>query len=409
MAWRAQRALLASPAGRWTAAALAVVGAGTLVALVLLWPHPTIAQPGTSVISSGVIEPATVVSVAEAQCAAESKPGCQRVVIRLEAGPRRAASSFLYLPGDEATPRLSPGDAIRVASSTPSIGGVSGELLSPSDPSLAPYAFVDFRRGDALVWLAVAFAALVLLLGRRVGALSLVAAGLGLLLVTRFVAPAIVQGSSPFGVALVGAFAAMFLAIVPLYGLGAKSLAALVGTAASLLAIGALAVIAVHAAHITGVASEEATLVQGLGGGRVSLQGLVIAGILIGALGVLNDVTVSQASTVLALRAASPHQSVAQLYRAAMAVGRDHLGATINTLVFAYAGAALPLLLIFTAEGITFSDAVGRETVATEIVAAFVGSMGLVGAVPLTTLAAAMLAVRVPPEAIADAAHGHHH
>jgi uncharacterized membrane protein len=408
-AWKSQRALLATPAGRWVAILLAALGVCTVVALFVLWPHGSSRQPGTSVVSSRAIQPATVTSVAKAVCAAESRPGCQRVGIRLDAGPRRGRTSLLFLPGDEAVPRVSPGDKIRVASNNPSIGGISGELLSPADPSQAPYAFVDFQRGTALLWLTFAFAALVFLLGSRVGAVSLVGAALGLLLVTSFVAPAILQGSSPFAVALVGAFAAMFLAIVPLYGLSAKSLAALLGTAVSLLAIAGLAVFVVHAAHITGTGSEEATLVRGLGGGRLSLQGLVVAGILIGALGVLNDVTVSQASTVLALRSASPRHTAAQLYHAAMQVGRDHLGATVNTLVFAYAGAALPVLLIFNSQGVTFSDAVGRETVATEIVAALVGSIGLIGAVPLTTLAAALLAVRVPAEAIPDQGHAHAH
>ncbi len=92
-----------------------------------------------------------------------------------------------------------------------------------------------------------------------------------------------------------------------------------------------------------------------------------------------------------------------------MEVGRDHLGATVNTLVFAYAGAALPLLLIFTSQGVNFSDAVVRETVATEIVAAFVGSIGLVAAVPLTTLVAALLAVSVPLDVIPSDEHVHAH
>ncbi|MGI9098718.1 MAG: YibE/F family protein, partial [Solirubrobacteraceae bacterium] len=109
---------------------------------------------------------------------------------------------------------------------------------------------------------------------------------------------------------------------------------------------------------MTGRSSEDATLLQSLGQGRISLGGLVLAGILIAALGVLNDVTISQASTVLALRRANPKQRFAELYRAGAEVGRDHLGATVNTLVFAYAGASLPLLLIFSSQGIGFGDAV---------------------------------------------------
>jgi uncharacterized membrane protein len=139
----------------------------------------------------------------------------------------------------------------------------------------------------------------------------------------------------------------------------------------------------------------------------MSLQGLVLAGMVIGALGVLSDVTVSQASTVLALRRADPSQSFARLYRAAVDVGRDHLGATVNTLVFAYAGASLPLLLIFTSEGLELGDALNRETVAAEIVAALVGSIGLVLSVPLTTLAATALAVRLPTETLPADEHAH--
>jgi uncharacterized membrane protein len=209
--------------------------------------------------------------------------------------------------------------------------------------------------------------------------------------------------------ALVGSFAAMYASIVLVYGIGAKSLAALLGTAISLLVTGALAVVFVHAAHITGTAGEQAGLLISLAGGRLSLQGLVLAGMVIGGLGVLNDVTVSQASTVLALRAAAPRQSFAELYRGAVGVGRDHLGATVNTLVFAYAGASLPLLLLFASEGISAGDALGRETVAAEVVAALVGSIGLIVAVPLTTVAAALLAVRLPPDSIPAGEHVHAH
>jgi uncharacterized membrane protein len=313
------------------------------------------------------------------------------------------------LPGDEAAPRLSPGDRIRVTPNAESFGNVPAEALAGSDPSQAPYGFVDFERRGSLLWLAIAFAVLVIALGRWVGAVSLVGAGAGLFLVTAFVAPAILAGSPPFVVALVGSFAAMFLAIVPLYGLGAKSLAALLGTAVSLLVIAAAAVVAVHATHITGTASEDATLVQSLGGGRLSLQGLVIAGILIGALGVLNDVTVSQSSTVLALRRANPKLHVRQLVRSGLEVGRDHLGATVNTLVFAYAGAALPLLIIFSSQDLSFGDAINRETVAGEIVAALIGSLGLICAVPLTTVTAALLAARLPTEALTAETHPHAH
>ena len=408
---RRQRALLSTRAGRTIGLGLLLLGVATAAALVALWPAQSFHSPTGAVVNSGAIDPATVTGVERATCSAESRPGCQRVSIRLDGGPEKGRYSLLYVPADEAAPRLSVGDRIRVAAAAPDYGtGVGVDPSQVTDPSEAPYAFVDFRRGGALLWLVALFTLLVVVLGRRVGALSLLSAVVGLLLVVKFVAPAILDGSSPLLVALVGAFAAMFLSIVPLYGMSAKSLASLAGTAISLVVIGLLAVIGVHAAKITGSASEEATLVQSLGGGRLSLQGLVIAGMLIGALGVLNDVAVSQASTVLALRRANATWNRRQLTGAAMDVGRDHLGATVNTLVFAYAGASLPLLLVFSSQGVGFSDAVGRETVATEIVAAVVGSIGLICAVPLSTIAATALAVAVPTEAIGpETGHGHAH
>jgi uncharacterized membrane protein len=379
--------------------------------MIALWPsgpHGVRSAQGIIVASRDVI-PATVEGVRTAVCPVETRPGCERVDFRLDGGLRPGHSSYLMLPGDEASPRPARGDRIRVTPNAESYGNVPAEALVGADPSQAPYGWVDFERRSSLLWLAVAFACFVVALGRWVGAVSLIGAAVGLLLVTTFVAPAILDGSSPFLVALVGSFAAMFLAIVPLYGVGAKSLAALLGTAVSLLLIAGMAVVFVHAAHITGTAGEEATLVQSLGGGRVSLQGLVIAGMLIGALGVLNDVTVSQASTVLALRRANPAMHVRDLLREGMHVGRDHLGATVNTLVFAYAGAALPLLLIFSSQDLTFGDAVNRETIASEVVATLVGSFGLICAVPLTTLTAALLAARLPDEAVPEGEHAHAH
>jgi uncharacterized membrane protein len=408
---RRQRALLSTRAGRVIGLGVVLLGVGTAVALVALWPSHRFHVPGTEVVDSSAIDPATVTGVERATCPAETRPGCQRVSIQLDGGRDKGEYSLLFMPADEAAPRLSVGDRIRVTAAASDYGtGVTVDPSQISDPSEAPYAFVDYRRGWPLLWLVGLFAFLVVVLGRRIGALSLIGAVVGLLLVVKFVAPAILDGSSPLLVALVGAFAAMFVSIVSLYGMSAKSLASLAGTAVSLAVIGLLAVIGVHAAKITGTASEEATFVQSLGGGRLSLQGLVIAGMLIGALGVLNDVAVSQASTVLALRRANATWSRRQLTAAAMDVGRDHLGATVNTLVFAYAGAALPLLLVFSSQGIAFSDAVGRETVASEIVAAVVGSIGLICAVPLSTIAATALAAAVPVDEIGDdGGHGHAH
>jgi uncharacterized membrane protein len=406
---RAQLAPLRTSAGRWVAIALGAFALATVVGLLLLWPSGVEHRRSSVIVASRDVIPATVKAVALAQCPLEARRGCQLVSFRLDGGLHPGRSSYLYRPGDEATPRLSPSDRIEVTPNAQALGNVPAEALAGADPSQAPYGFVDFQRRQPLIVLALVLAAFVVLLGRRVGILSLLGVVAGLFLITRFVVPAILEGSSPFVVALVGSFAAMYVTIVPLYGIGAKSLAALLGTAVSLAAIALLALIAVHAAHISGTAGEDATLVQSLSNGRISLQGLVLAGMLIGALGVLNDVTISQASTVLALRRGAPGEGARALYRQAIGVGRDHLGATVNTLVFAYAGATLPLLLLFTTGDVSFGDAINRETVATEIVAALVGSIGLIAAVPLTTGAAALLASHLPEETLPDEAHAHAH
>jgi len=127
----------------------------------------------------------------------------------------------------------------------------------------------------------------------------------------------------------------------------------------------------------------------------------------IGALGVLDDLTVSQSSTVMALRRANPRLGFGELFRSALAVGHDHIAATVNTLVLAYAGASLPVLLIFSISDTSFADAVNNEAVAEEIVATLVGSIGLIAAVPVTTALAALLAVRLDAGALTDE-HGAH-
>jgi uncharacterized membrane protein len=387
------RELARSPAGRGVMAVVAAMAVATVVALLAMWPDKQPEGRDPSVIASTDIVNAKVDAVTLGNCPVEAKAGCQIVNITVGRGTD-TAKSYLYLPGDEAVPRLSVGDEIRVVPQFESFDKLlAGQQL---DPSEAPYGFVDFRRGRPLYELALLFVVLVVFLGRRIGAASLVAVAAGLWLLTAFVVPAILAGTSPLAVALVGSFAIMFASTVLVYGFGVISLASLLGTAISLAATGIIAVIFVHAAHITGTSGEDAGLIFSLGGGRLSPQGLVLAGMVIGALGVLNDVTISQSSTVLALRRANPAQTFTDLYHGAMVVGRDHLGATVNTLVFAYAGASLPLLLIFNSNGVSLGDALVRETVATEIVAALAGSIGLIAAVPLTTLAAAALAVRLP-------------
>jgi uncharacterized membrane protein len=141
----------------------------------------------------------------------------------------------------------------------------------------------------------------------------------------------------------------------------------------------------------------------------LSLQGLLLAGMVIGALGVLDDLTVSQSSTVMALRRANPGLRFRELFKSALAVGHDHIAATVNTLVLAYAGASLPILLVFSPAETSIGEAVNFETVAEAVVGMLVGSIGLIAAVPVTTALAALLALRLDERRLEDAHVGHAH
>jgi len=282
-------------------------------------------------------------------------------------------------------------------------------MWSPGTPPPPLYSFADYDRRGPMLWLALAFVAIVLIFGRLRGGLSLIGLVVSLVIVVGWIVPAILDGRPPLLVAVIGSFAVMLATITLAHGLGPKGVAALLGTAAALGLTVALAAAFTSLASITGQSSEESLLLQ-VGQTSLSLEGLVRAGMVIGALGVLDDVTVSQASAVMALRRANPAQTARQLYQGALAVGRDHVAATVNTLVLAYAGASLPVLLLFSVGDTPFSEAVNNEAVAANIVATLVGSIGLVAAVPLTTGLAALLAVHLSPDELETEGHaGHAH
>jgi uncharacterized membrane protein len=372
---------------------VAAIAVATAVALVILWPGE-----GDTDLAAGLAAPterAEVTEVAEGPCPPPQPGTCGRASIRIESGADEGAQASLALGATALNPGLEVGDAIRVSRAAPPAPGAT----SPS------YSFVDFERRSPMLWLALAFAALVIAFGRLRGALSLIGLAASLAVVVLFVIPAILDGTSPLAVAIVGSLAVMLLTISLAHGLGPKSLAAMLGTTLSLVLVAVLALAFTEISHLTGLASEESALLQ-INEVEVSFEGLLLAGMVIAALGVLDDVTVSQASTVLALRRADPGLGFGELYRRAIDVGRDHVSATVNTLVLAYVGASLPVLLLFGSGELGFVDAVNVELVAQEVVATLVGSIGLIAAVPITTALAARLA---PASGQAGDEHGHHH
>jgi uncharacterized membrane protein len=378
--------------------ALVLIAGATVVGLIVLWPRgEPISLPEGSV--AGKTERAEIVAVRRARCTIPGQRECVRVSAELRSGPDEGKTTEFSSSGGEA--KFTVGDDVLLFKSP------QPQVTGPLAPRVDPYAFSDFERRQPLFWLALVFAVLVLFAARWRGLRALVGLAASLVLVVFFVVPAILDGKPPLSVALVGAFAVM-LATIPLtHGIGPKTIAACLGTAASLVLTLLLANLFVDLAHLSGLASEEARFVQATTG-DISLSGLLVAGMLIGALGVLDDLTVTQASIVLALRRANPSLGFSRLFRSALDVGHDHITATVNTLVLAYAGAALPVLLVFHLAAVPLGEAVNLEIVAGEIVGMLVGSIGLIAAVPTTTAVAALLASRLDARAL-DTAHGHAH
>jgi uncharacterized membrane protein len=270
------------------------------------------------------------------------------------------------------------------------------------------YFITDFQRTPTLWLLLGLFVLAVVAIGRWHGLRSLLGLAISLLIVVLFIVPAILAGESPPLVALVGSIAVMIVTLYLAHGVNEMTTAAIVGTSGALVITVGLGLWFISRSKITGYASDDALFasfaVQGL-----DLQGLVLAGLIIAALGVLDDVTVSQASTVFALHDTDRTLSWSSLFARAMKVGRDHIASVVNTLFLAYAGASLALLVLFSTGGVGTGEIINSEVIAEEIVKIIVGSLGLIAAVPLTTALAAKVAVDRPADAPPMGGHGHTH
>ncbi|HTU16402.1 MAG TPA: YibE/F family protein [Solirubrobacterales bacterium] len=381
---------------------VAAVAVATLVGLAVLWPSgDSEFQLGTGPV--GDTEKGEIRTVNSRECPPPRQGTCTDAEVEIVSGEEAGKVVPIQISTGGPTAVYEVGDKVRVAKVqfAPSADQFEASQVEPV------YSLIDFERRAPMIWLALAFALLVVLFGRLRGALSLVGLAASLGVVLLFIVPAILDGKPPLAVALVGSMAVMLVTIALAHGLGPKSLAAILGTAFSLLLVGVMAVIFTGLTNLTGFSSEEATALAVSDSG-ISISGLLIAGIVIGALGVLDDVTISQASTVLALRAANPTQRFGALYRRAIDVGRDHVSATVNTLVLAYVGSSLPVLVILGSGQLGIVDAVNLELIAKEIVATLVGSIGLIAAVPITTALAALMADTLSDEELHAAAEGGH-
>ncbi len=249
----------------------------------------------------------------------------------------------------------------------------------------------DFIRTAPLFWIALAFVGLVALVGRGRGLRSLLGTMFSLVVLFAFILPQIMAGRNPVAVSIAGAVVLLAISTYVVYGWNFKAHAAIAGMIISLALTGALAWTFVRATRLTGMSEEAGFLVYELGQ-TINLQGLVLGGIIIGSLGVLDDICVGQASAVFELANVNRELRWYQLFRSSLNIGRDHIAAMVNTLLLAYVGASMPLMLAFMLYPEPIGRRLNREPVAEEIVRTLVGSIGLILAVPLTGLIASLLA-----------------
>jgi uncharacterized membrane protein len=275
-------------------------------------------------------------------------------------------------------PQLKTGDHVRLMRQVDQSGTTS-------------YGFYDYERAWPLIWLSALFAIVIVAVARLRGLLALLGIVVAFLVLVVFLLPALRDGAAAIPVALVASAAILYAVIYLAHGVNLRTSAALLGTLAALLLAALLSWGAIEWAHLTGMSEEQNNEVSAYLG-NVSITGLLLAGFIIGSLGVLNDVTVTQASTVFELAELGDGASRRAIFVGAMRVGRDHIASTVYTLVLAYAGSALPLLLLFSVANRSLGDVFTTESVAIEIARSAVGGIALALSVPLTTAIAAVLA-----------------
>jgi uncharacterized membrane protein len=322
---------------------------------------------------------ATVIAINPVACPGleGEPPDCRQAEVRLTEGPDAGDTVFFDVGDPNAVRVVTEGSRIVVS-------------RTETEPGTFVYDFADVQRGTPMAVLAIIFALVVIALGRLRGVAALVGIGVSLAIIVQFVLPAILSGRNPLAVSIVGSSAVMFIALYMSHGVNVRTTSAMLGTLASLAITAVLALVFVELAQLTGFASEEAVYIR-VASATINLQGILLGGIIIGSLGVLDDVTVTQASAVWELHLANPAMKPADLYSSAIRIGRDHIASTVNTLVLCYAGAALPLLILFTIAESSLGNVLTGEVVAEEVIRTLVGSIGLVASVPITTALAVLV------------------
>ncbi|MDH4117194.1 MAG: YibE/F family protein [Acidimicrobiia bacterium] len=354
-----------------------VLGVLLVMGLAVLWPRGTAFSDLSSLGFTDEVYRATVSEVEERGCSFAPDEPCVFVTFTLLEGPTPGtidSKKFGIVPG---TPQFEVGQRVLLG-------------FNPDAPATQQYQFADYERRWVLWTIGGLFALAVVGLGRLRGLAALAGLAVSLGILMWFVVPAILEGRNPVAVAAVGAGAIGYLALYLAHGFTRLTHVAVVGTFVALAITVVLSGLSVELAGFTGFTGEDSFIISFVG--NIDVRGLVLAGIVLGAVGALDDVTVTQASAVWEVRRANPALGVAELFAAGLRVGKDHIASTVNTLLLAYAGASMPLLLRFALSNQPTGIVFNSEILATEVVRTLVGSIGLVSAVPITTWLAARVA-----------------
>ena len=350
----------------------------TIVAMVMLWPGSSSQSTSPNPGSAGDVVSAKVVSITPTPCAglnvATASPDetCIEAVAVLENGN---SAKFVMDATQFTSTHLKTGDQVKLMRTE--VQGQSGSTTN--------YAFADFERGGKMLAFALLFMAIVIVVGRWRGVRALLGVGLAVAVLGVFMLPSMLDGNPPVLVASVGALAIMIIVLYLAHGISNRTTAALLG---SIFGISFTAVVGLFATDwlsFTGLASvEESSLKMAVPG--IDMNQVLTATIVIAGLGVLNDVTVAQSSAVWEMRALNPQLPKRRIYESAMRIGRDHIASSIYTLVFAYAGVMLVVLLLLYTNPTDLAQLVTSESIAQELIRTLIGSAGLVLSMPVTTL-----------------------
>ena len=356
---------------------LSVVGVLAVAGLIWLWPSAAEVESAIHkipAVEGGSYLTATIESVQDG-CDGLSGGACKTVTVIPDDGPEAGQPQDVLLDGGTVHSGLRAGDSIEVI-----------RLDGNGDPF---YSFSGVNRLPVIAVLTVFFVAAVIAVARWKGLFALVGLVIAAWVLMSFMLPAIIVGKPGMPVALAGSTVIMFIVLYVAHGISLRTSAALAGTLLGLGVTTALGAFAVGAARLSGFADENEYDLAQLAP-AINFQDLLMVGIIVGGLGVLNDVTITQASAVWELRAAAPGWSRAKVFAAGMRIGRDHIASTIYTIVFAYAGAALTVLLLLHFTTRQPLALLGNELFGGEAVRTLASAIGLILAVPITTGIAAL-------------------